>query len=155
MSAAPFNVQPIIDRLQTQVSALRQVSGAADFAAVTSLADFPAPCAYVLLACEQMDEPPKTGHAERGRQMAQQQRAIVSFGVVVVARNYRAGRGAQVADELRTVLGQVRAAVMGYVPDCAGARPCRLQRGDLTRYDASTALWTDVYQTQHFIGVTP
>lgn len=155
MSTAPFDVQPIIQRLRDTVPVLRQVAGAADFAAVTSLADFPAPCAYVLLAREQMDEPPKPGHAERGQQQAQQQRAIASFGVVVVARNYRAQRGAQVADELGTVLGAVRAALMGYVPDCAGARPCRLQRGDLTRYDASTALWTDVYQTQHFLGVTP
>jgi hypothetical protein len=152
MSATPFNVQPIIDRLHDQVPGLRHVAGAADFAAVTRLADFPAPCAYVLLAREQVDAPPKPGHAEHGQQIPLQQRAQVSFGVVVVARNYRAGRGAQVADELSAVLGQVRSALLGYVPDVAGARPCHLQRGDLTRYDASTALWTDVYQTQHFIG---
>jgi hypothetical protein len=155
MSATPFDVQPIIDRLQARVSVLRQVAGAADFASVSNLSDFPAPCAYVLLARELPDAPSPPGHAERGQQIPLQQRVPASFGVVVVARNYRAGRGAQMADELRTVLGQVRAALLGYVPDVAGARPCYLQRGELTRYDASTALWTDVYQTQHFIGGTP
>lgn len=155
MSAAPFDVRPVIDRLAAQVPMLRQVAGAADLAAVTSLADFPAPCAYVLLAREQMDEPPLGGHAPRGRQVAMQQRTPVSFAVVVVARNYRAQRGIAVADELGIVLGAVRDALLGYVPDVAGARPCRLQRGDLTRYDASVALWTDVWQTQHFLGVTP
>ena len=32
----------------------------------------------------------------------------------------------------------------------AAARACQLLGGNLEDYDASTALWIDAYQTQHF-----
>lgn len=154
MNAAPFDVRPLIERLRAAVPALRQVAGAADLAAVTQLADFPAPCAYVLLAREQAEER-ATGITQRGQQQRLLQGARVSFAVVVAVRNYREQRGAQVAPELQSILGAIRAALIGYAPDVDGARPCQLKQGELTRYDAATALWTDVYQTHHTIGASP
>lgn len=151
MSAAPFDVSLIADRLRSQVSALRSVGFAADYAAVNRLQDFTAPCAYVVLANER-GMPQPIGHAPRGQQVKARQMVRVTFGVVLVVRNYRDQRGEEIKDELKTLLEATRTAVMGYVPDTDGARPCEFVAGDLQDYDASTALWVDVYQTQHSIG---
>lgn len=154
MSAAPFDVSLIAARLRAQVAALRQVGLAADYAAVRSLADFPTPCAFVVLANERGILKP-TGHAPRGQQIKVRQIAIATFGVVLAVRNYREQRGEQLADELTTILEATRTALIGFVPDLDGARPCEFVAGDLQDYDASTALWVDVYQTQHSIGNQP
>ena len=154
MSTAPFDLTPIIGRLREQVPTLRAVQGAADYAAVASLQDFSAPCAYVVLVSED-SEPNPPGHAPRGRVAKLSQLLVVQFGVVLAVRNYREQRGAQLAEELKQMLGDVRRALLGYVPDVAGGRPCQLVSGRLQDYDASTALWVDVYQTQHSIGSEP
>jgi hypothetical protein len=151
MSAAPFDVSSIVARLRSQAPALRQVGLAADFAALRSLQDFPAPCAYVILAAEQGLSQPQ-GHAPRGQQIRGRQIVKVTFGTVIAVRNYREQQGAQVADELVQVLAATRAALMGFVPDVDGARACQFIRGDLQDYSAGTALWADVYETQHSIG---
>ncbi len=54
MSTQPFDIGLVRDRIRQGVSEkeLRQVQGSADYAAVTALRDFPAPCCYVLLARE-------------------------------------------------------------------------------------------------------
>jgi len=144
MSAAPFDINLVITQLQAQVPLLRQVKGAADYAAIKSLRDFVPPCAFVLLAREKpVIEPGVTsGH----------QRTPVTFGVVVAVRNYRASeRGMQAADDLGAVLGQVRSALLGWIPPIPGGRPTNLTQGDLVDYDQATLLWSDVYQTQHFL----
>ena len=146
MSAAPFDASLVIARLREQVQALQAVEGAAEYAAITSLRDLRPPCAYVLLARERGDgEPPKGGR----------QRALVTFGVVLAVRNYRDQRGAESMDELAPLLGQVRAALMGWTPAVTGGRPVQWLQGDVLDYDNSTLLWSDVYQPQHFIGGAP
>lgn len=151
MSAAPFDVGLVQERLRALVPALRQVGGAADYAAVRALKDFPAPCAFVMLAREKGAANPP-GHAPRGQQIAVRQTATVTFGVVHALRNYRERRGDQLRDELGEILAATRGALIGYVPDVDGARAIQWVQGDLSSYDAGTALWTEVYQTQHFIG---
>lgn len=151
MSAAPFDVGLIQARLSAQVPTLRTVGMAADYAAVRSLADFATPCAYIVLANERgIPHPP--GHSPRGQQVKLRQIARATFGVVLAVRNYREQRGEQLVDELAAMLGATRLALIGFVPDLDGARPCEFVAGDLQDYDASTALWVDVYQTQHSIG---
>lgn len=151
MRFAPFDVQPVVDRLRSQVSALRLVGMAADYATVKSLRDFNPPSAYVLLAQEAFDSNPP-GNGVRGQQVTVTQRGRVTLGVVVAARNYREQRGAQLGDEIRGLLDQVRSSLQGWVPDVPGARPLQLQRGDLLQYDDATALWCDVWTTQTLIG---
>lgn len=146
--SAPFNINLVIERLRAEVPELQSVEGVAEYGAVTSLRDFRTPCGFALLVRERADgDEPKPG---RGTQ-----RLLVTFGVVLVVRNYRDTRGAQVVDELNPLLGKVRAALMGWTPDVLGARPCRFIQGDVLDYDASTLLWTDVYQTQQIIGGAP
>jgi hypothetical protein len=152
MSTAPFDVTPIIERIRAKVTVLRQVAGAADFAAVKSLADYPAPCAYVVLARDK-SEPTQVGHAPRGQQVAVAQDQRVTFGVIVAVANYREQPGAQLTPQLQLILGAIRDVLLGFVPDVPGARPCLHVQGDLTDYNAGTALWTDVWQTAQTIGV--
>jgi hypothetical protein len=155
MSAAPFDTREIIDRLIVRAPTLREVSGAADLAAVTSLSDFPAPCGYVCLSEDRSLAVHKPAHSPAGEQVATRQTMKVAFGVVMAVRNYREQRGAQVTDDLQAILAEERGALLGYVPTCPGARPCELVRGQLISYDDATLLWMDVWQTQQFIGAAP
>lgn len=151
MSFAPFNVQPVADRIRAQVAGLRLVGLAADYAAVKSLRDFTPPSVFVVLAQEKFQENPP-GHGQRGEQVKVSQRGSVAVGVVIVGRNYREQHGAQLSGEMNALIGSVRAKLSGWVPDVPGARPFELQRGDLLQYDDATALWCDVWTTATLIG---
>ena len=147
MSADFFDVQLIVARLRERMPTLRLVGIAADYAAVSSLQDYPAPCAYVVLGRDRGQ--PLVGQAQAqfadvGQMMTD------TFGVIFVARNYRADRGEQVTDDLSAIVTGGRRALRGFVPDLPAARACQLLGGNLEDYDASTALWIDAYQTQHF-----
>lgn len=152
MDAAPFDTELVIARIKSSVNALRQVAGAADYASAKKLGDFATPSAFVLLAHEK-GTPTATSNDVPGKQVAVRERVIATFGVVVVVRNFREQAGAQAADSLRSILGGIRGALIGWVPDCPGARHCQFLQGSLTDYDNATLLWTDVYQTQHILGV--
>lgn len=146
MSSAPFAVSVVIERLREQVGALQQIEGASAYAKIRSFSEFRPDSAYVLLARERSDgEPPKGGR----------QRALVTFGVVIAVTNYRDVTGAESIDDISPLIGQTRAALMGWQPPVNGGRPCQWMQGDVLDYDDSTLLWADVFQTQHFIGVTP
>lgn len=152
MNAAPFDVGLVIARLKAQVPTLRKIAGAADYATVRGLNDFPAPCAYVLLAKEK-GEPRPTGHAVPGSQVRTVQRAVVTFGLVTAVRNYReSDLGYQGKDSLEMILRQIRDALIGWAPQVDGTDVCSFIQGSLTQYDAGTLLWTDVYQTKHLLG---
>lgn len=155
MLATPFDVQPVIARLQQLVpaSTLRQVGGAADYASVKALANFVPPCAYVLLAREK-GQPHRSGTATPGQQTHLAQEALVTFGIVTCVRNYREQQGAQSQDALLSVLGAIRGALLGWLPDGA-SQPISLLQGDLLQYDAGNTLWADVFRTNHVIGVDP
>lgn len=151
MSAAPFDVAVIAQRLRTEVPSLRLVGVAADYEAVKSLASYPVPCAYVVLGAER-GVPREQGVAPPGQKVDMEQLTIASFGVIVAARNYRQDAGAARTQEIGVVLALTRKAVIGFTPNIRGARPCTFVRGDLIESDATTALWADVFQTQHSIS---
>lgn len=147
MNSGPFSIGLVIERLRAQVPTLQSVEGTAQYAAITNLREFRPDSAFVLLARERGDgEPPKAG----GRQRAQ-----VTFGVVLAVRNYRDQVGGEALDEVSPLIAQVRAALMGWTPLVDGGRPCQWLQGDVLDYDDSTLLWSDVFQTQHFIGGAP
>lgn len=143
MNFEPFDIELAMTQLQANAPLLTGgVMGAVEYAAIKKIGDFRPPCAYVLLAREK--GVPNTGNTTG------EQHAVVTFGVVVIARNYRAStRGTEAAQALRPLLAQVRAAFMGWVPKLPGARPTKFIQGDLVDYDQANVLWTDVYQTQH------
>lgn len=143
MSSAPFDTDPVIERLRASVPELREVAGAANFAAVKNLRDFVVPGAHVVLTSERPDNQEPRG----GRQ-----RAIVTLGVAVAVRNYRDVTGGELKDALSPILSGVRNALIGWLPPEQGARPMKWAGGDVIDYDDNTLLWGDVFQTQHFIG---
>lgn len=155
MSLQPYDTRLIQVRLRAEVQQLRLVGGRADYAAARSLKDYQAPCAYVVLAREKGARPPApSGLPKPGAQLPVRQVVSVTFGVVVVVRNYREQYGDQISDELLEIVGAVRGALCGFVPDVPGAAPCQWIQGDIQDYSDATALWVDVYQTQHLIGST-
>jgi len=154
MSARPFSVGPVIERLRARVSkgddGLRMVAGRADYASVRRLGDFPAPAGYVLLAKE------KGVRTEQGMSMPGEQYPLaqvmsVTFAVIHAFRNYRQLEGDALREELELRVGLTRDQLLGWTPDVAGGRACELLTGDLGAYDNAVALWTDLYATQHLI----
>ena len=152
MSAAPFDVGQVIDRLRTRVDKkdLRLVASRADYGSVRNLGDFPAPAAYVLLAKEK-GRSTRDGLSIPGEQHAIAQVMDVQFAVVLAVRNYRQLEGEALRDELRDRARLVRNQLLGWTPDVPGGRACQLLGGDLGAYDAAVALWTELYSTQHII----
>lgn len=150
MSTAPFDIGPVVDRLQQRVQSLRLVGTSSDYAQVRALSDFPAPCAYVVLAYERAIQT-KTGMSLPGQQQPLAQRMAVGLGIVMVFRNYRGLEGSELRDELREQVGAVRSVLLGWTPPVSGGVQLQLEGGDLEDYNASTALWSDRWLTQHTI----
>lgn len=146
MTSGPFSIQLVIDRLRAQVPDFQSIEGTAQYAAITSLREFRPDSAYVLLARERGDgEQPKAGR----------QRVLATFGVVIAVRNYRDQVGGESIEAISPLIAQTRAALMGWIPPVNGGRACQWLQGDVLDFDDSTLLWSDVFQTQHFIGGTP
>lgn len=152
MSVEPFNVEPVIRRLRDRTSPqeLREVGGRGDYAAIRNLKGFPTPAVFVLLARERATRTPEGG-AMPGEQVSVAQVVDVRFATVLGARNFRRLSGEELRDEMRTQAALVRRHLLGWVPDLPGAISCQLVSGDLGAYDNETALWTDVWSTQHVI----
>ena len=143
MNFEPFDTGLVIDRLKTQVPDLRQVGGAADYAAVQELRGFATPSAFVIFAGESGG-----GTGPRG---ARVQAAVTRFGLALAVRNYRPGAGDQLGDELRKVLGLTRSALIGWVPPTPGATALVWEAGEVMDYDHSTVLYVESYQLNHLL----
>lgn len=144
MNFEPFDTELIAARVRAQAPGLRLVGSAADYASVKSLREFAPPAAYVMLARE------STAGGGTAR-AARVQPAVAEFGVALAVRNYREQGGAQAAAELRALLGQVRAALIGWEPPVAGAAACQWTGGAVMDYDDATVLWVDVYSCVHVL----
>jgi hypothetical protein len=136
----PFDTRLVQARLKAQVTALREVEGAAEYAALEGLRDFVAPCAYVLIGSE-------SGSGAAGRVVG----AAAEFGVVLAVSNYRDRRGEQLQPELLTLLGLVRAALIGWQPDVPGVKPVAWRGGAVMDFDDATLLWMEAYECTHML----
>lgn len=153
MSAEPFDIGPVMQRLQALVEAgspyVRLVGARKDYAAVRSLNDFPAGSCYVMLATERASET-KSGLSAPGTQNPIAQRMQVGLGIVLAFNNQRGLEGDELRDELRAGVGAVRNVLLGWTP-VGASKQLQLIGGDLGDYDANIALWIDRWQTEHFI----
>lgn len=157
MSSAPFDIDLVIARLAAEISPLQQVRGAADYATLTGIRDFRPPEAFALVLTEQAAgaDPARPGTGVSAPAGVGRQVAATEFGVVLAIRNVRYQRGAPALQDAGPLIGQVRDALIGWLPPgLAGARPCKWLRGYIIDYDAGTLLWADEFTTQHFIGRT-
>ncbi|WKE65071.1 hypothetical protein PVT67_15620 [Gallaecimonas kandeliae] len=144
----PFDVALVQQRLREQVAALTGgVCGGAEYAAVKSLRDFRHGSAYVVLASEINPNSPDSPAGARSRGVNQ---VLCTFGVITVARHQRGRTGEEALQEARPLIGAVRTALIGWVPE-APLRPVSWLKGDVMEYDANTLLWIDVFTTTHFI----
>ena len=145
MSYTPFDTTLVEARLKAQAPALREVAGAAEYAAVKELRGFTPPSAFVIFA----DEAP--GDTPTGSSLAL---AVARIGVVIAARNYRAGAGGQLGQELLEVIAQVRAALIGWKPSSNCTTAITWAGGGLMDYDNSTALYVDTFSLTHILTPT-
>lgn len=148
-SSRPFDVGLfVVPRLKVSVPAFKQVRGVADYAAVKSIVGFTPPEAFAVPVGE-------TGKDTAGQS---RQPSIVLFGVVIAATNYRYDAGKPALDDITSLVGATRDALIGWTPvdsdglQLQGGRPCTWVRGGVHSYDAGTLLWIEVFKTQHFIG---
>ncbi len=144
MSSGPFDITQIAERLRTQVTLLRQIGEAADFAAALERPGA-LPAAFVLLARE--DAKPKAGGSSIAIQAID-----VRFGVVLALQHYRTGeRGSAQTASLRTVITEVRAALMGWLPAAdSEVQKIDLVSGQLIRYDQATVWWQETFSTRYW-----
>ena len=143
MNFEPFDTDLVVQRLKTMVPELRQVGGAADYAAVQDLRGFATPSAFVIFAGE-------AGSAN-GPRGARVQPAVTRFGVALAVRNFRPGAGDQLGDELRQIIGQTRSALIGWVPPTPGANALVWEAGEVMDYNNSTVLYVESYQLTHLL----
>ncbi len=142
MSFAPFDTDMVVARVARQVPELQLVGGAADYAAVKELRSFRTPSAYVIFAEER-----NTGKVPTSVNVCAQE-SVVEFGVVLALRHWRETRGEQMQDDMRAIVGQVRAARIGHKPrKDIGA--IGWQSGKVLYYDAGVLLFADVYELRH------
>lgn len=122
----------IVARLKAQLTALRSVGASADLDAAIDGAP-PVPAAFVLPLGE-------TG-ADTGLINGTGERDVQTFGVVHVINNRRDAKGEASLDDLKNHRLNLRAALVGWVPDAATGEPVKFAAGRLLRLDGEGRLW--------------
>lgn len=145
MNFEPFDTRIIVRRLQDQARDLHSIGSAADYAAVKELRSFRTPSAYVVFADEE-----NTGRLPTTFCTTQVDTAV-QFGVVLALRNYQELQGGQMGEEARKLIGQVRAALIGFQPSGKGSNVVSWQAGAVLDYDASVLLFADRYKVPHML----
>ena len=134
-------ISSVIARLKT-VSALKLVSGAADFEAAADSRPTAIPAAYVLPLQE------LAGPNELGCAVAQL--VTASFGIALATTNVSDAKGRGALVDIEALRKQARQALLGWVP--AGAEfPMEFGGGALLGFKKGVLWWQDVYVTQYLI----
>jgi hypothetical protein len=150
MTVGPFDIGLVIARLAAQVPAFKFVQGAAELAVAMKAGGAPqTPCAYVLLAAE------RARGATYGTSEAHVQTIDTTVNVVLALRNYRTSQlGAQVKDDLKTLISATRGALLGWGP-MAQASGFDFAGGRLEDYNDATVWWNEAYNVNYFERVIP
>jgi hypothetical protein len=122
----------IVARLKTQLGALRTVGASADLDAAIDGA-LAVPAAFVLPLTETGIDTSLVGRT--GQRIAQ------AFGVLQVVSNRRDAQGGAALDDLKNHRLNLRAALVGWVPDVATGEPVLFTSGRLLRLDGDGRLW--------------
>lgn len=127
-----MDLTPVINRLRTLLVGFKTVGSAVDLdAAIGGLVAVPA--AFVM---------PLSESATANDLLQQTSQRITSlFGVVLCVSNKRDSTGAAALADLTSLRGQVRAALVGWIPDAATAEPVHYSSGQLLRLDGDGRLW--------------
>ena len=112
-------LQAVIDRLVSQVSALRGVEGASEFSSAAERGITLTPWAYVIPITE------RAGPNQAATTVVLQT-VIETFGVVLVWKDASDARGSKAAKQLETLRDSVRDAIQGWEP-VTGYSPCEYE----------------------------
>ncbi len=125
-------VQDVLNRLKAQVTGMREIDGATSLdAAMRGLVA--APALYLIPLADRGQELPHTGTVD--------QLISVLFGVLIVLETARSAQGLDVILELEAVRAQVRAALVGWVPDQGTGEPVTYAGGELVQFQGDGHLW--------------
>jgi hypothetical protein len=133
-----MDLKPIIARLKTQLTGLKAIgTSAAMLAAREGVVALPA--AFVLPLGEQ--------GADMGMLSTTGQSVNQLFGVVHVLTNLRDVQGDAALDDLHTLRMNLRAALVGWVPDASTGEAVTFTSGRMVEFDEKGRLWwTDEFQ---------
>lgn len=134
-----FDPQLVVARLQSQVAALKQVAGAADYAAAAPDLRLP-PAAWVIEAANRAGP-------NLAATVVVHQRVEVRFGVVIAAHNVRDMKGEQAAVDMKALRTSVMTALLGWTP-ATHHDPCEYAGGRLIGLDNMVLWWQDDYITR-------
>lgn len=136
--------QAVEDRLREQLTALREVAGAASLDAVLS-GRVSAPAAYVFREAQQASPNEGANYIS--------QRIGVRLGVVLVVRNVADPRQGDSSDEAEALAEQVRDALLGWAP-ADEAEPLEYAGGRLVSMQNGFYFWMDSYTTATYWRAT-
>jgi len=136
----------VIVRLRQEVSSLRLVAGAADFAAAMDTPSPPqSPSAWVV---------PLADSAGANALVGVVSQALTSrVGVVTALRKVTDARGEHALIDLADVVGAERVALLGWAPD-ADHDPLEFARGQLISLKGGTVWWQDEWATESELRAT-
>ncbi len=132
----------IATRLQGQVSALKKVGLAVEFAAARKDIRPLPPAAFVL--------PLREAAGRNELENAISQRVGAQFAVVYCAQNLRDPRGGQAHEDLDAVRASGKTALLGWQP-AIDHDPCEYVGGELLGLDGPLVWWQDVFATAFYL----
>lgn len=122
----------VLARLKTQLTGLKSIGASVDLdAAIEGVVALPA--AFVLPLAESATTQDLTGTTG--------ERVTQAFGVMHCLSNRRDSQGAAALADLVAVRRNLRAALVGWVPDAATGEPVHYTAGRLLRLDGDGRLW--------------
>lgn len=140
MAIELLDYQLIIDYLDVQVSALKNVSGAAALAAAS--ADLKQTPAAFVVPMSDRPTPNRTGT------MAVQQNNTTRFAVILAVQNLRDARGQKAQDDLRTLRNNILTTLHGWQPADA-FDPIEYGGGRMLQLTNQVLWWQDEFLTAH------
>lgn len=142
MAIVLFDPQWIITQLRTEVTSLKLVGGAADFAAAAEGVR-QTPSAFVLPSSE------RASGSSTGT-MVVSQRNSVRFAIVIAVQNLRDPRGEKAQADLLALRNSIMTALHGWEPD-ADFDPIEYGGGKLLQLNDQVLWWQDEFVTANFI----
>ncbi|GIX33423.1 MAG: hypothetical protein KatS3mg125_1379 [Lysobacterales bacterium] len=143
MSLGPLALSPIIARIRQEVPLLRTVGGVAEAAAAQRGSLQGLPAAFVML--EEESASPTFGSSG-----AHLQRVSVRFAVLLAARNARDALGQALAETAGELAGELRRALVGWMPSTA-LTAIEFRQGRLLSFDDAVIWWQETYGCDYLL----
>jgi hypothetical protein len=132
-----MDLSPILARLRGQLTDMAVIGGAADLSAVEG-GYVATPACYLVAMSESAEDNLLLGGFE--------QRLSISFSVFVVVSSLGDVAGETAMAALEPIRTQVKAALLGWVPEPTIGEPIRFAGASLLKLDAGLLWWADEFR---------